>query len=393
MRGLPKGSIKETTRPRRATSRLSHAPQFGKFGPSNDELSCRTLRRASHELRPTASRTGRGPRRTGQPAATAPAALGAAVEPAVGFRPGGLRPAGLRPTGVRATGLRPQGYGQQGYGQQPPAYPPPGAPGGYGQAPAQTSPLAIVSLVLGIVGFLCCGLFVFSIGALVTGFLARKQIGESQGRLKGAGMATAGLILGAVAIVRGHHLLGADRGRRVRQQHVRRHLLIGPAAGRPGPAQGASQLPAGRLRSTAKATITTAASAIHTRGVPARPVGRWRPRPRPLRPAHPPERQHREHHDEEQVAAERADHVAVGEVVHGSQRATARAGVTGEHEPGAEPPAAGGVRVPEVQRQHQPSGERTRQQRAAQPVEPRRLGDRELRRRRSPQCLVSPSLP
>ena len=67
----------------------------------------------------------------------------------------------------------------------------------------QTSPLAIVSLVLGIVGLLCCGLFLFSIGALITGFLARKQIGESQGRLKGAGMATAGLILGAVAIVLG----------------------------------------------------------------------------------------------------------------------------------------------------------------------------------------------
>ncbi len=106
-----------------------------------------------------------------------------------------------RATANRDTGQ--QGYGQQGYGQQPPAYPPPGAPGGYGQAPAQTSPLAIVSLVLGIVGFLCCGLFLFSIGALVTGFLARKQIGESQGRLKGGGMATAGLILGAVAIVLG----------------------------------------------------------------------------------------------------------------------------------------------------------------------------------------------
>ena len=112
--------------------------------------------------------------------------------------------------GYGQQGYGQQGYGQQGYeqqgygyGQQPPAYPPPGAPGGYGQAPAQNSPLAIVSLVLGIVGLLCCGLFLFSIGALITGFLARKQIGESQGRLKGAGMATAGLILGAVAIVLG----------------------------------------------------------------------------------------------------------------------------------------------------------------------------------------------
>jgi hypothetical protein len=99
-----------------------------------------------------------------------------------------------------------EGYGQQGYGQpgygQPPSYPPPppGAPGGYGQ-PQQTSPLAIVSLVLGIVGLLCCTFFLLGIGAVVTGFLARKQIAESQGRLKGQGMATAGLVLGAVSIV------------------------------------------------------------------------------------------------------------------------------------------------------------------------------------------------
>ena len=105
--------------------------------------------------------------------------------------------------GYGQQGYGQQGYGQQGYGQQPPGYPPPGAPGGYGQAPPQTSPLAIVSLVLGIVGFLCCTFFVLSIGAVVTGFMARKQIEESQGRLKGSGMATAGLILGAVGVVVG----------------------------------------------------------------------------------------------------------------------------------------------------------------------------------------------
>ena len=95
---------------------------------------------------------------------------------------------------------QPGGYGQQGGYGQPPSYQPPGAPGGYGQ-PQQTSPLAIVSLVLGIVGLLCCTLFVLGIGAVVTGFLARKQIAESGGRLKGGGMATAGLVLGAVSIV------------------------------------------------------------------------------------------------------------------------------------------------------------------------------------------------
>jgi hypothetical protein len=81
------------------------------------------------------------------------------------------------------------------YGQ-----PPYGAPGGFGQ-PQQTSPLAIVSLVLGILGVPCCTFFLFGIAAVVTGLLARQQIDASQGRLKGNGMAMAGVILGALAIV------------------------------------------------------------------------------------------------------------------------------------------------------------------------------------------------
>jgi hypothetical protein len=106
----------------------------------------------------------------------------------------------------------PPGYGQQGYGQQPgqpPGYPPPppGAPGGYGQGgygvPQKTSPLAIVSLVLGIVGFICCTFFVLSIGAVVTGIIARKQIAEAPGTYKGSGMATAGLVLGVLGIIVG----------------------------------------------------------------------------------------------------------------------------------------------------------------------------------------------
>ena len=67
--------------------------------------------------------------------------------------------------------------------------------------PQKTSPLAIVSMVLGIVGIPCCGFFVFGIAAVVTGILARKQIKESQGAFQGAGMAMAGVVLGVVAIV------------------------------------------------------------------------------------------------------------------------------------------------------------------------------------------------
>ncbi len=109
-----------------------------------------------------------------------------------------------------APGSSPYGqpqYGQPPYGQppqygQPPPYgpPPPGAPGGYGPS-QKTSPLAITSLVLGIVGIPCCTVFALGIAAVVTGFLARKQIAESQGFLKGDGMAMAGLVLGVISIV------------------------------------------------------------------------------------------------------------------------------------------------------------------------------------------------
>jgi hypothetical protein len=102
------------------------------------------------------------------------------------------------------------GYGQPGYGQQPygqpPSYPPPppGAPGGYGQ-PASNSGLAITSLALGIVGVILtclCGVgVVLGIGAVITGWLAIKQIGASEGRKTGRGMAVAGIVTGALSIL------------------------------------------------------------------------------------------------------------------------------------------------------------------------------------------------
>ena len=80
--------------------------------------------------------------------------------------------------------------------------PPYGAPDGYPQ-PQQTSPLAIVSLVTGILGVLCCNFFVLSIAAVVTGVIGRKQIAQSGGRQKGDGLAKAGLVLGIVGLVLG----------------------------------------------------------------------------------------------------------------------------------------------------------------------------------------------
>lgn len=117
--------------------------------------------------------------------------------PQYGGQPGQY---GQSPYGQPPYGQPPQGqYGQQ-YGA-----PPPYGQGGYGPgygAP-KTSPLAIVSLVTGILGICGCMFFVLGIAGIVTGFIGRKQIKESQGQLKGDGMAIAGLALGAVAVIVG----------------------------------------------------------------------------------------------------------------------------------------------------------------------------------------------
>jgi Domain of unknown function (DUF4190) len=89
-------------------------------------------------------------------------------------------------------------YGQGGYGQAPP-------PGGYGQAPPggygpnQTHPKATTSLILGIVGIVCCS-FVAPF-AWTTGKKTVNEIDASGGRLEGRGQAQAGYILGIVGTV------------------------------------------------------------------------------------------------------------------------------------------------------------------------------------------------
>lgn len=64
--------------------------------------------------------------------------------------------------------------------------------------PADT--LAIVSLVLGILGFICAGPL-FSIPAIVCGHIARKKIRETPAPSDKGGLAMAGLILGYVGLV------------------------------------------------------------------------------------------------------------------------------------------------------------------------------------------------
>jgi len=68
--------------------------------------------------------------------------------------------------------------------------------------PRQTSALAVVSLVSGILGWLPLPV-IGSIIAIVTGHLARGEIRRDPGRLEGDGMALAGLILGYGALALG----------------------------------------------------------------------------------------------------------------------------------------------------------------------------------------------
>jgi hypothetical protein len=66
----------------------------------------------------------------------------------------------------------------------------------------RTAPTAIWSLVLAILSFTCGCLFT-AIPAVICGHIARSKIRKSGGALSGMGIATAGLILGYIALVLG----------------------------------------------------------------------------------------------------------------------------------------------------------------------------------------------
>jgi TRAP-type C4-dicarboxylate transport system permease small subunit len=84
------------------------------------------------------------------------------------------------------------------YGTPPPPPPPEyGAPGPYGAAPVGNNKKAIWSLVTGIVGLLCCG--ILGIVAIVLAQQAKKEIATTG--QQGGGMATAGLVLGVIAVI------------------------------------------------------------------------------------------------------------------------------------------------------------------------------------------------
>ncbi|MDB6031198.1 MAG: hypothetical protein JWM16_1536 [Verrucomicrobiales bacterium] len=64
--------------------------------------------------------------------------------------------------------------------------------------PPQTSSLATSSLVLGILGFVTCG--ITAIIGLILGIVSTKKINRDSGRLKGKGLAKAGIIVSSVAL-------------------------------------------------------------------------------------------------------------------------------------------------------------------------------------------------
>jgi type II secretory pathway pseudopilin PulG len=78
---------------------------------------------------------------------------------------------------------------------QQPQYSPQGQPYG-GQYPQKTDGGAIASLVLGIASFALCLTIFTGIPAIILGHISRSKISKSSGRLKGDGLALAGLIMG-----------------------------------------------------------------------------------------------------------------------------------------------------------------------------------------------------
>ncbi len=90
-----------------------------------------------------------------------------------------------------------------GGGYTPGGYVPPApmgyTPGAMAYAGVRTDGLAVASLILGIVGIVCCLGVVLGPVAAIMGFISRQRVASSGGTLGGGGLALAGLILGVVA--------------------------------------------------------------------------------------------------------------------------------------------------------------------------------------------------
>lgn len=77
--------------------------------------------------------------------------------------------------------------------------PPPGAAG-----TGQNKTLAIVSLVTGILGLLCCSsIFVVGLAGVITGFMAMSKAGNNPAEYGGKGLAIGGIITGGLSLLLG----------------------------------------------------------------------------------------------------------------------------------------------------------------------------------------------
>jgi hypothetical protein len=107
--------------------------------------------------------------------------------------------------------------------------PPPPVP----QAVPRTAPAAIWSLVLAVLSF-TCGWLLTAIPAVICGHIARSKIRKSGGTLGGKGIATAGLVLGYIALVLGVmgipllvSMIQSDRERLHRLSTERKEIVDG----------------------------------------------------------------------------------------------------------------------------------------------------------------------
>src|SRR5215470_18027522 len=107
--------------------------------------------------------------------------------------------------------------------------PPPAVP----QTVPRNPPVAIWSLILAVLSFTCGWLFT-AIPAVICGHIARSKIRKSGGALGGKGIATAGLILGYIALVLGVmgipllvSMIESDRERLHRLSTERKEIVDG----------------------------------------------------------------------------------------------------------------------------------------------------------------------
>jgi len=66
--------------------------------------------------------------------------------------------------------------------------------------PTPNSTLATISMIAGILGWTIAPLL-GSLAAIITGHMAKREIRDSMGQLGGDGMATAGLVMGYLALI------------------------------------------------------------------------------------------------------------------------------------------------------------------------------------------------